>query len=147
MRPALILGVLIMAALAGCGASTGAMRWDARHPADPRAPAAPPAASAFRLQPDEFDRAVTASVPGSAADSSTAPEAPKPHPEPPMHHHDPGTGGMSPALPKTHSPGSTTARSRERPVYSCPMHPEVTDTTASKCPKCGMTLERREDHP
>ena len=25
--------------------------------------------------------------------------------------------------------------------YACPMHPEVTDTKASKCPKCGMTLE------
>ena len=25
-------------------------------------------------------------------------------------------------------------------TYVCPMHPEVTDTKASKCPKCGMTL-------
>ena len=24
--------------------------------------------------------------------------------------------------------------------YACPMHPEVTDTTASDCPKCGMKL-------
>ena len=25
--------------------------------------------------------------------------------------------------------------------YTCPMHPEVTDTRASACPKCGMALE------
>jgi hypothetical protein len=25
--------------------------------------------------------------------------------------------------------------------YACPMHPEVTDDEASKCPKCGMLLE------
>ena len=25
--------------------------------------------------------------------------------------------------------------------YACPMHPEVTDNKASKCPKCGMTLK------
>lgn len=24
--------------------------------------------------------------------------------------------------------------------YACPMHPEVTDTKASDCPKCGMKL-------
>lgn len=24
--------------------------------------------------------------------------------------------------------------------YACPMHPEVTDTKASDCPKCGMRL-------
>lgn len=25
-------------------------------------------------------------------------------------------------------------------LYACPMHPEVTDTKPSRCPKCGMTL-------
>lgn len=25
-------------------------------------------------------------------------------------------------------------------VYACPMHPEVTDTKPSRCPKCGMKL-------
>ena len=29
----------------------------------------------------------------------------------------------------------------EAAKYACPMHPEVTDTKASKCPKCGMTLQ------
>lgn len=29
----------------------------------------------------------------------------------------------------------------EAAKYACPMHPEVTDNKASKCPKCGMTLK------
>jgi FtsP/CotA-like multicopper oxidase with cupredoxin domain len=31
--------------------------------------------------------------------------------------------------------------------YVCPMHPEVTDTQASTCPKCGMTLIPAETPP
>lgn len=29
-------------------------------------------------------------------------------------------------------------------AYVCPMHPDVTDTKPSKCPKCGMTLEPKK---
>jgi Heavy metal binding domain len=29
-------------------------------------------------------------------------------------------------------------------VFSCPMHPEVTDTKASSCSKCGMTLVKEK---
>jgi hypothetical protein len=29
-------------------------------------------------------------------------------------------------------------------LYVCPMHPEVTSTTPGKCPKCGMTLVKKE---
>jgi hypothetical protein len=28
--------------------------------------------------------------------------------------------------------------------YSCPMHPDVVSDKAGKCPKCGMTLTRKE---
>ncbi len=36
----------------------------------------------------------------------------------------------------TVSPEAPAAAAR----YACPMHPEVTDTKASDCPKCGMKL-------
>lgn len=29
-------------------------------------------------------------------------------------------------------------------IYACPMHPEVTSPTPGKCPKCGMTLVKKE---
>jgi cytochrome oxidase Cu insertion factor (SCO1/SenC/PrrC family) len=31
------------------------------------------------------------------------------------------------------------------PQYACPMHPDVTSTKPSKCPKCGMTLRLVKD--
>lgn len=40
------------------------------------------------------------------------------------------------AAPSTASPTTGPAATR----YACPMHPEVTDTKASDCPKCGMKL-------
>lgn len=31
-----------------------------------------------------------------------------------------------------------------RPIYTCPMHPEVESPRPGACPKCGMALEPRE---
>jgi len=31
--------------------------------------------------------------------------------------------------------------SATKPVYTCPMHPEVEQDHPGNCPKCGMTLE------
>jgi hypothetical protein len=42
-------------------------------------------------------------------------------------------GGGSPARP---------ADARPAVQYACPMHPDVTSSTAGQCPKCGMKLER-----
>ena len=39
------------------------------------------------------------------------------------------------------------AASREPTSYACPMHPEVTDTEASSCPKCGMKLVPADNVP
>ncbi|MCA9594822.1 MAG: hypothetical protein KC776_15990 [Myxococcales bacterium] len=43
--------------------------------------------------------------------------------------------------PADAEPPAAAAASAEAKTYVCPMHPEVTDTKPSKCPKCGMTLE------
>ena len=29
-------------------------------------------------------------------------------------------------------------------IYTCPMHPEVQQHEPGKCPKCGMTLEKKK---
>lgn len=45
------------------------------------------------------------------------------------------------------APRATHARQHQRAeaadVYVCPMHPEVTDTKPSRCPKCKMKLEKK----
>src|ERR1700727_3900666 len=33
--------------------------------------------------------------------------------------------------------------SATKPIYTCPMHPEVQQDHPGNCPKCGMTLELR----
>ena len=30
-----------------------------------------------------------------------------------------------------------------KPIYSCPMHPEITSDVAGNCPKCGMELVKK----
>lgn len=30
-------------------------------------------------------------------------------------------------------------------TYTCPMHPEVVQKAPGKCPKCGMTLVKKQD--
>ena len=39
------------------------------------------------------------------------------------------------------------AKSAAKPVYTCPMHPEVISDQPGKCPKCGMTLELVAETP
>ena len=38
---------------------------------------------------------------------------------------------------RPHAASTTTAQD---PVYSCPMHPEVTGKAGDKCSKCGMDM-------
>lgn len=40
--------------------------------------------------------------------------------------------------------GTQAPSATKKIVYTCPMHPEVQQATAGKCPKCGMTLMAKE---
>src|ERR1039458_6778014 len=42
------------------------------------------------------------------------------------------------AAPRSTAP---VAPSAAKPIYTCPMHPEVQQNHPGNCPKCGMTLE------
>lgn len=102
----------------------------------------------FVLAEDEFDREIVPPAGGSrwgVTDSIVQPASVEPDIQP----EDKG--------PAAEQPSSTTPRAGQPvkpkrkavrstapvPVYACPMHPEVTDTKPSKCPKCGMTLVRK----
>jgi CopA family copper-resistance protein len=37
-------------------------------------------------------------------------------------------------------------KAAEKETYVCPMHPEVTSDKPGKCPKCGMTLEKKDNN-
>jgi hypothetical protein len=66
------------------------------------------------LHPDEFDAPAAISV--AEARKATGEVAQATH-----EHHD-----------------------HEAALYVCPMHPEVTSRSPGQCPKCGMTLVRKE---
>jgi ribosomal protein S27AE len=41
------------------------------------------------------------------------------------------------------SSSSKTEMAQDSVYYTCPMHPEVKSDKPGKCPKCGMTLEKK----
>lgn len=47
------------------------------------------------------------------------------------------------AAPGTTSAATGDSRADAADVYVCPMHPEVTDTRPSACPKCKMKLVKK----
>lgn len=145
-----IVALLLSIVVAGCAAGTSEPRSHANHPANPSAPEAPVHTQLARLSPDDFDNMFVGVV-GGAGESPAAP-APAEGDSMLMHHHQGMTpagepGPTAPREPARRDSMRTHVLEAERAVYVCPMHPVVTDTTASKCPKCGMTLVRQKEKP
>ncbi|MEA2491223.1 MAG: hypothetical protein QOH21_3015 [Acidobacteriota bacterium] len=81
--------------------------------------------AAATLRPDAFDAAAPIAV-AEAAKSAAGVPAPSPEAS---HQHEHARGAPAAVL------------------YTCPMHPEVTSATPGTCPKCGMTLVKKESKP
>ena len=146
MSKIIVPGLLACAiVVAGCSARTAPLRSDVLHPAGAGAPEAPVAAI-IRLEPDAFDKAVAEAPVENPADSTMMSPI-EDHVMPSHHRPTPGMSGTGAARsPRSHST-STRPRSPGTPRYACPMHPEVTDVRASRCPKCGMALVLRKEKP
>lgn len=86
---------------------------------------------AATLEPDDFD-APAASAVDEARKAAGGGGGHEGHGTPPTTGADPHAGH-----------GSASGMSAQT-IYTCPMHPEVTSATPGKCPKCGMTLVKKE---
>jgi hypothetical protein len=129
--------------LTGCGGGGATVRLDPHHPASPNGPEAVPMSRPVALIPDEFDRAVAGATTGVPTEHSNTTPATDHHARTHSHHTSTAQG----STPAAGSADSTAGRADEAEtvVFVCPMHPAVTDTTASKCPKCGMRLVPKEE--
>jgi hypothetical protein len=87
---------------------------------------------AATLRPDPFDAAMPVAV-AEARKATAGGEAPVEHNAPSGTTVDPHAGH-----------GQAGEASEPQAIYVCPMHPEVTSTTPGTCPKCGMSLVKKE---
>lgn len=110
-----LLPVALAAALVACAGTTAQRRPSPSDPSNPNALEAPPA------PPPE---ALAHRAP------SPVPEEEEPAPAP---HHVHG---------QAHEHAAANA-AEAGPVYTCPMHPEVTQPGPGRCPKCNMKLVPR----
>jgi P-type Cu+ transporter len=55
------------------------------------------------------------------------------------HHHEPGAGALQ--LAGAPRPPAAPPGLPDQTIYTCPMHPEIRQSTPGNCPKCGMALE------
>jgi len=145
-RPLLVVFLVLAIALGGCATGRKMVRPNPHEPSDPRAAASSQTVAFAHLQPDEFDQPVAPAA--SGVDSSSAPVEQRTPTNPSAHGAaKTKTGRSTSAGRKRVDAQAKTQSTAKTVIYACPMHPDVTDTTASICPKCGMTLEPREEKP
>jgi heavy metal-binding protein len=139
--------LLVVVLLAGCGSSSAGRRGDGLALADTGSPGKGPVPR-FVLAEDEFDREIVPPAGGArwgVTDSTVQPARVEPDGQP--EDQDPAVEQPSSTTPRAGQAAKPKPRAvrstAPAPVYACPMHPEVTDTKPSKCPKCGMTLVRK----
>lgn len=146
-RPSMMAAVFCLAALSGCAAAKVTPRPGAVDPANPVASTPAFSRQQLQLREDAFDRVVLSTEPETIPDSSVVPGVSEEQPTPAHHQPAEDTLDATPATGKAPSPGTVAAPRREPPppIYVCPMHPDITGATASKCSKCGMTLVRQKE--
>ena len=86
---------------------------------------------AATLRPDDFD----APAPIAVAEAQKAAAGGGGHT---------GHGAPSNTTADPHAGHGSASGASQQTIYTCPMHPEVTSTTPGTCPKCGMTLVKKE---
>lgn len=86
---------------------------------------------ATTLRPDDFD----APAPIAVAEAQKAAAGGGGHA---------GHGAPSNTTADPHAGHGSASGASQQTIYTCPMHPEVTSTTPGTCPKCGMTLVKKE---
>lgn len=122
--------------LAGC--ATPSLPPDApTSPASPQARESRPAPLSSALRPSPTDRAIVARLRETKA-GAHAPEERSPQ----------GSGDMSGMQHGgIQMPMATPQPSAAASYYTCVMHPEIHQDQPGQCPKCGMTLVKKEGAP
>ena len=125
MRPFLFLALMV---LAGCATNFDPAPLPTNHPANPQAQEAPRRAIQRLIGTDAITRKTTAQLART--------DAPTPDFEGGGMSHDMSSMGGT-AKP---SPGPQTGAA----YWTCVMHPEIHSDKPGQCPKCGMTLMKKE---
>jgi hypothetical protein len=102
------------------------------------------------LSPDSFDAPSRVSMAEAVKAANNVPDGEIRHIVPGQDRENPPTPqpafrGQTPSAIQHSTHGaSVPAVQQEAAVYTCPMHPEVTSNRPGSCPKCGMTLVKKE---
>ena len=134
-RLLLLAGAML---IGGCAASQVVPPLSSDHPASVDAPEALYTPQPSILSQDGANPSTGGASQPSSGDSGHAHHGTSRQP--------PDMSGM-PGMPAmTTRNSSTTQPQQAQTIYTCPMHPEVVRSAPGRCPKCGMTLVKKQEH-